>query len=81
MDVGTATTASCATTGVDPVAASATTINSGNSTTLTVSPAGSGPFTYQWYTGASGNTSTPVSSGTATSLTVKPGATASYCQS
>lgn len=75
---GTATTASCTTTGVDPVAASATTINSGNSTTLTVSPSGSGPFTYRWYTGASGNTSTPVSGGTAASLTVSPGATTSY---
>jgi len=37
-----------------------TTINSGSSTTLSVTATGTGPFTYQWYQGASGTTTTPV---------------------
>lgn len=77
-NAGTTTTASCSTTGVDTVAATATTIDSGTSTTLTVSTTGSGPFTYRWYSGASGNTSAPVSGGTAASLTVSPATTTSY---
>ncbi|MEI6176617.1 MAG: Calx-beta domain-containing protein [Verrucomicrobiota bacterium] len=35
-------------------------INSGSSTTLSVTASGTAPFTYQWYQGASGDTTTPV---------------------
>ncbi|MCP5535674.1 MAG: hypothetical protein H7A51_05485 [Akkermansiaceae bacterium] len=37
-----------------------TTINSGETTTLNVTASGTPPFTYQWYQGASGSTTTPV---------------------
>ncbi len=77
-NAGTPTGATCATTGVDLVAATATTIKSGSATKLTVTPTGSGPFTYQWYAGVAGNTSTPVPGGTGSSLTVSPGSTSSY---
>jgi hypothetical protein len=77
-NAGTPTSATCATTGVDLVAASATTISSGTATKLTVTPTGSGPFTYQWYAGAEGNTTTPIAGATGSSLTVTPGSTTSY---
>jgi len=51
-----------------PIFATATSVNAGASTTLTVTPAGSGPFTYQWYVGPAGNTSKPVAGGTGSSL-------------
>jgi hypothetical protein len=35
-------------------------VQSGKSATLEVKPAGSGPFTYQWYRGSSGQTSFPI---------------------
>jgi hypothetical protein len=54
------------------------TITSGNSTTLTVTAAGTTPFSYQWYTGTSGNTSNPISGATSSSLTVAPTSTTSY---
>ena len=44
-------------------------VNAGQSSTLSVSPVGSGPFTYQWYQGTSGNTSIPVSGATGSSFT------------
>ncbi|HEX2832286.1 MAG TPA: hypothetical protein VHW00_04685 [Thermoanaerobaculia bacterium] len=47
-------------------------VPSGGSKTLSVSVSGTSPFTYQWYEGASGNTSTPVgtsSTYTATNVT------------
>jgi hypothetical protein len=53
-------------------------INQGQSTTLSVSAGGTTPLSYQWYTGASGNTAAPVSGGTSASLTVTPSATTSY---
>jgi hypothetical protein len=53
-------------------------IASGNSTTLSVTATGTQPLAYQWYTGASGNTSAPVSGGTNASITVSPVATTSY---
>ena len=36
------------------------TIATGSATTLTVTASGSGPFSYQWYEGTSGTTTTPV---------------------
>ncbi|HEX7190363.1 MAG TPA: hypothetical protein VF381_02220 [Thermoanaerobaculia bacterium] len=54
------------------------TIPPGGSTTLTVTATGTGPLSYQWYVGASGNTSTPISEGTGPSLTQRPTATVSY---
>ena len=52
-------------------------INQGQSATLTVAASGSAP-TYQWYRGASGDTSNPVAGGTGTSITVNPTTTTSY---
>lgn len=53
------------------------TISSG-SRTLSVTATGTTPFTYQWYVGASGNTSNPISGATGSSLQVTPTATTSY---
>jgi hypothetical protein len=47
------------------------TIVAGAETTLNVIPGGSGPFTYQWFNGASGNTSNPVAGGTGSSISVR----------
>lgn len=41
----------------------------GDSATLTAKPTGSGPFTYQWYQGFTGQTSFPVAGGTSSTLT------------
>jgi hypothetical protein len=57
---------------------SATTIIAGQSATLTVGASGTAPLSYQWYTGASGNTSSPVPGGTGSSVTVAPATTTSY---
>lgn len=54
------------------------TITAGTSTTLSVSASGTSPLSYQWYIGASGNTTTPVPGGTGPSITVAPGATTAY---
>jgi hypothetical protein len=53
-------------------------ISSGASTTLSVAATGTAPLSYQWYTGASGNTASPVPGGTGSSLTVAPTSTTSY---
>lgn len=50
----------------------------GTSTSLSVTAAGTSPFTYQWYVGTVGNVSAPVSGGTGTSINVTPTATTSY---
>jgi hypothetical protein len=52
-------------------------INSGQSTTLTIA-ANTPGLTYQWYTGASGDTSSPVSSATTASYIASPTVTTSY---
>jgi len=54
-----------------------TSINLGQSATLSVAASGSAP-TYQWYRGTSGDTSNPVAGGTGTSITVNPSTTTSY---
>lgn len=54
------------------------TINSGTTTTFTVSASGTSPV-YQWYAGASGNTGSPVSGATGSSFTTPAlSATKSY---
>jgi hypothetical protein len=61
------------------VTTTATTINAGSAVTLTVTPIGSGPFSYQWYSGVSGDTSNPIQGATAASFrTPALGATSSY---
>jgi hypothetical protein len=54
------------------------TIASGQSSTITVTPTGNGPFTYQWFTGTSGNTASPIGGATNSSVTVSPTTTTSY---
>lgn len=53
-------------------------ITAGQSVTLTVTASGTGPLSYQWYTGASGNTASPINGATGSSLTVSPTVTTSY---
>jgi hypothetical protein len=50
----------------------------GASVTLRVSVSGTGPFSYQWYVGASGNTANRIAGATSSSITVRPGTTTSY---
>jgi hypothetical protein len=55
-------------------------IRPGNSVKLSAtatSPSGT-PIGFQWFTGASGNTSSPIAGATASSVTVTPGATTSF---
>jgi hypothetical protein len=58
--------------------ASPSSISSGQSSTLTANPAGTGPFTYQWYVGVSGDTASPMTGQTNSSVTVSPTTTTSY---
>lgn len=53
-------------------------IVSGNSTQLFVGAAGTAPLSYQWFIGASGDTSTPVTGGTTSAIVVSPATTTSY---
>jgi len=53
-------------------------ISSGQSSTLSVSPTGTSPFTYQWFTGNSGNTANPINGQTNSSVSVSPTTTTSY---
>ena len=55
-----------------------TTINSGQTATLSVTATGSGPFTYQWYEGASGVTTTPVGTNSASFTTPALSASKTY---
>lgn len=55
-----------------------TTINAGETATLTVAASGSAPLTYQWYQGTSGNTATPVGTNSASFTTPALFATTSY---
>ncbi|MEA2571455.1 MAG: hypothetical protein QOI24_3456 [Acidobacteriota bacterium] len=54
------------------------TITAGSSTPLSVTASGTTTLTYQWYTGASGNTSNPVSGGTSSQISVSPTTTTTY---
>jgi YD repeat-containing protein len=53
-------------------------IFNGESAPLSVAASASGAMTYQWYTGLSGDTSSPISGATSASLTVTPTTTTSY---
>ncbi len=56
-----------------------TTISAGQHVTLNVTPNGSGPYTYQWYVGMSGNTSAPIAGATGLSfMTPSLNASTSY---
>ena len=57
---------------------SGATITSGTTARLSVTAAGTGPFSYQWYSGASGNTSAPLSGESLATVVVGPSATTSY---
>lgn len=54
------------------------TITLGSPTTLTVAASGSPSPTFQWYSGVSGDTSTPLVGETSVNLTVTPGAVGTY---
>jgi len=71
-------TVNCASPSVPTPIASPSTISSGQSSTLTASPTGSGPFTYQWYVGPSGDTSNLITGATNSSTSVSPTVTTSY---
>lgn len=54
------------------------TASPGQSVTLSVGATGTGPLSYQWYTGASGSTAQPIAGATGPSLTVAPTVTTTY---
>jgi hypothetical protein len=54
------------------------TIAAGGTTSISVVAGGSGPFTYQWYIGTSGDTSTPTGTNAATLSNLSPARTTSY---
>lgn len=60
------------------VSVSAQTLNAGQSSTLTATPSGSGSFSYQWFMGTSGNTSSPIAGATGAAYTASPASTSSY---
>ena len=51
---------------------------SGTPVNLSVGASGTAPLSYQWYTGASGNTGSPINGATDSTLTVSPTSTTSY---
>lgn len=55
-----------------------TTISSGSNAILQVIPNGTGPFTYQWYIGTSGDTSSPIDNSNQYAISVKPTVTTTY---
>jgi len=57
---------------------SGSSITSGSTAQLSVTASGTGPFSYQWFTGLSGDVSTPVNGGTAATIVVTPANTTSY---
>jgi hypothetical protein len=71
-------TVTCAPPSVPAPLASPSSIASGQSSILSVSPTGSGLFTYQWYVGNSGVTANPINGATNSSTTVSPASTTSY---
>jgi hypothetical protein len=50
----------------------------GQDASLSVTASGSATLTYQWYTGNSGNTSSPIGGATSANVVVSPAATTSY---
>jgi Ig-like domain CHU_C associated/Dual-action HEIGH metallo-peptidase len=57
---------------------SGSTIAGGATAQLSVNAAGTGPLSYQWYVGASGNTSSPVSGGSTATVSVSPPVSTAY---
>jgi hypothetical protein len=68
----------CTPPSVQAPTATPSSISSGQSSTLSVSPTGTAPFTYQWFVGSSGNTANPLTGQTNSSTTVSPATTTSY---
>ena len=60
------------------VGAQPPTINVGQSSTISVTTSGSGPFTFQWYRGSLGDTSNPIFGATGSSTVVSPTTSTSY---
>jgi hypothetical protein len=60
-----------------PIAAPSS-IPNGQSSTISVNAAGSGPLTYQWFVGASPDTTTPIGGATNSFVTVSPTVTTTY---
>src|SRR5262249_45787487 len=56
----------------------ATSIVSGGTATMSVAVIGTAPLSYQWYSGSTGDTSTPLSGTASDTITVTPAATTSY---
>jgi hypothetical protein len=54
------------------VAVSSSSVAVGQMSTLTVTPAVSGTYTYQWYQGSSGNTANPIAGATSATFTTPP---------
>ncbi|MEA2342104.1 MAG: hypothetical protein QOF63_273, partial [Thermoanaerobaculia bacterium] len=71
-------TVNCAPPSVPTPNASPSSISSGQSSTLTASPTGSGPFTYQWYVGNSHDISSPINGATSSQTTVSPTVPTNY---
>lgn len=76
--VATVTVAPCVPPSASTPIASPSSIPNGQSSTLSVSPSGTSPFTYQWYIGASGVTTSPVAGATNSSVNVSPSVTTTY---
>lgn len=74
-----AVTAGCAPASIQqqPVATPST-ISTGQSSQISVVGGGTGPLTYQWYVGTTGNTTTPVPGGTNAQVSVSPTSTTNY---
>jgi len=70
-------TQTCTAPAVQSIGANPQTAAPGATITLSVAATGSS-LTYQWYRGASGDTSNPISGGTASSITDNPTVTTSY---
>ena len=57
---------------------SGSTVTFGGTAQVSVVASGTGPLSYQWYTGAKGNTSSPVFNGTTATINVSPQFTTTY---
>jgi hypothetical protein len=68
----------CTAPGITSVGANPTSINAGQTSTLTVAASGTAPLSFQWYVGNTGNLSSPVPGGTAASINVSPSSTTTY---
>jgi hypothetical protein len=74
----TVTVAGCVPPSAPAPSAVPSTIASGQSSTISETPTGSSPFTYQWYVGNTGVTTAPIGGATNSSVSVSPTTTTSY---